>query len=235
MRKLLLILALLIGASCCYAQVPIRPPKVVGDGPGSIGRKKPNPLPKPKHVMIQDLEGQINGHDYVDLGLPSRLKWAVCNVGAFSPEGYGSYFAWGEISPKDDYSESNSATFGRKLGDIAGNAQYDAARANWGGSWRLPRMNEVEELIKHCSWTWQTYEGIIGYKVTGPNGNSIFLPAAGYRSAASLSGAGVCGIYWSGSSYGNAAGACDLTFDSSKRDVGWDYRDCGRTVRAVSK
>ncbi len=180
-------------------------------------------------------DGEINGHYFVDLGLPSGLKWATCNVGAYSPEGYGSYFSWGETSPKDSYEESNSSTFGRKIGDIAGSKQYDAARANWGGSWRLPRMNEIEELVNNCTWTWSEREGIIGYEVTGPNGKSIFLPAAGYRSGSSYSGPGREGIYWSGSSYGNAQGACDLSFNGSNQQVGWDYRDRGRSVRAVSQ
>ena len=91
--------------------------------------------------------GQINGHDFVDLGLPSGLKWATCNVGASSPSEYGNYYAWGEVEPKESYTQENCLTWGQEIGDISGNPQYDAARANWGGTWRMPTKSEFEELI----------------------------------------------------------------------------------------
>ena len=94
--------------------------------------------------------GQHNGHEYVDIGLPSGLKWATCNVGASSPEDYGDYFAWGETSPKAEYTWENSVTYGEQMSDISGNAQYDAATANWGGSWRMPTKEQMEELVEHC-------------------------------------------------------------------------------------
>ena len=118
-----------------------------------------------------------DGHEYVDLGL--SVKWATCNVGASKPEEYGDYFAWGETSTKEEYTEENSLTYGKKMSDIAGNAQYDAARANWGGSWRMPTEYEWQELIDKCKWEWGKVTGVKVNKVTGPNGNSIFLPAAG--------------------------------------------------------
>ena len=94
-------------------------------------------------------ENIINGHEYVDLGLPSGLKWATCNVGANTPEEYGNYYAWGEIVPKTDYSDENCATLGKQLSDISGNANYDAATANWGASWRMPTKEEImAELSK---------------------------------------------------------------------------------------
>ena len=65
------------------------------------------------------------------------------------------------------------------MNDISGNSQYDAATANWGGSWRMPKSTELKELIDNCTWTWTTQNGVNGYKVIGTNGNSIFLPAAG--------------------------------------------------------
>ena len=136
-----------------------------------------------------------DGHEYVDLGL--SVKWATCNVGASKPEEYGDYFAWGETSTKEEYTEENSLTYGKKMSDIAGNAQYDAARANWGGSWRMPTEYEWQELIDKCKWEWGKVNGVKVNKVTGPNGNSIFLPAAGYRDGSSLYGAGSIGYYWS--------------------------------------
>ena len=147
---------------------------------------------KPAHTR-----GTINGHEWVDLGLPSGLKWATCNVGASNPGDYGNYYAWGEITPalNNDYSEANCSTFGQNIGDIAGTSR-DAARQNWGGSWRMPRRIEINELVDNCTLTWTTQNGNDGYKVTGPNGNSIFLPAAGYRHGASSRNVGSFGDYW---------------------------------------
>ena len=140
--------------------------------------------------------GQINGYDYVDLGLPSGLKWATCNVGASSPSEYGNYYAWGEVEPKESYTQQNCLTWGQEIGDISGNPQYDAARANWGGTWRMPTKIEFDELINNCTWTWTNEGGNNGWRVTGPNGNSIFFPAAGYRYGTSLYNAGSYGYCW---------------------------------------
>ena len=131
----------------------------------------------------------------VDLGL--SVKWASCNVGATDVNLHGSYFAWGEIKEKEEYTEENSATYGKYFYSIYGDAQYDAARAVCGGEWRLPTKYEMQELIENCSWTW-TSEGIFnGYRVTSfRTGESIFLPAAGYKQGSSLSGANNSGIYW---------------------------------------
>ena len=149
--------------------------------------------------------GTSNGYGYVDLGL--SVKWATCNVGASAPEEYGNYFAWGETSTKEMYDVDNCPTQG--LGkselqsqgyiDSEGNLtpQYDAATVNWGGSWRMPTYGELRELNKKCTWEWINTNDFKGYKVTGPNGNSIFLPAAGYRNGSSLYDAGSYGDYWS--------------------------------------
>lgn len=124
----------------------------------------------------------------VDLGL--SVKWASCNVGAKSPEDYGTYFAWGETAAKSSYTTDNSLTADLSLSalrsrgiiDFIGNLTpaYDAATANWGGSWRMPTSAEIYELRNDCTWRWTTQNGVYGCKVTGPNGNSIFLPATGY-------------------------------------------------------
>lgn len=79
-------------------------------------------------------DNKINGHEYVDLGLPSGLKWATCNVGASCPEEYGQYFAWGETEQKAEFMNANCLTLDREFGDIGGNPKYDVARAKWGGS-----------------------------------------------------------------------------------------------------
>ena len=175
---------------------------------------------------------EINGHEYVDLGL--SVKWATCNVGASKPEDYGNYYAWGETNTKSSYTKENSKTCGKQMNDIKGNPQYDAARANWGGTWRLPTEAELEELKNKCTWKWTTQNGVKGYKVTGPNGKSIFLPAAGYRSGSSLYNAGEYGYYWS-SSPDESGSARGLYFDSGYQIVGWLSRFNGRSVRPVSE
>lgn len=136
----------------------------------------------------------------VDLGLPSGLKWASCNVGATTPEESGAHYAWGEVLPKQEgyrwatYKYAYGAY--NKLFKYCDDAQYsnsgyidrrttleledDAAHVNWGGNWRMPTNAEWEELIENCTWTQTIQKGVNGYLVTSKtNSNSIFLPAAG--------------------------------------------------------
>lgn len=177
---------------------------------------------------------EINGHEYVDLGL--SVKWATCNVGADKPEDYGNYYAWGETSTKSSYTESNSKTYGKNYSDIKGDSRYDAARANWGSTWKMPTKSELEELKNRCTWKWTTQNGVKGYKVTGPNGNSIFLPAAGCRDGSSLYYAGEDGLYWGSTPLESSSdGAYYLFFDSSSQGVDWFDRRYGRSVRPVSE
>ena len=138
----------------------------------------------------------INGHEYVDLGLPSGLKWATCNVGASSPEEYGDYYAWGETVTKTEYCTNNCVTYGQIMGDISGNVHYDAATAHWGNAWRMPTKSEMEELVYNCTFTWTMQNYVKGCKITGPNGNHIFLPAAGTSEDGELCGVGISGFYW---------------------------------------
>lgn len=172
-----------------------------------------------------------DGHEWVDLGLPSGTKWATMNVGATTPEGYGNYYAWGETTTKSSYSSSN---YNYSSNPTTLPLDRDAAYANWGSSWRMPTEAEQGELRTECTWTWTTQNGVNGYKVTSKtNGNSIFLPAAGYRTSG-LVDAGSRGIYWSSSlSTSSSSSAYHLNFNS---DVvgGYDNsRYYGRTVRAV--
>ena len=142
--------------------------------------------------------GTLNGHDWIDLGLPSGIKWATCNVGASSPEDYGNYYAWGETSTKSSYNYDNSTTYGKEMSDIGGNASYDVARKQWGSTWRLPTEAECRELRVNCTCDWAAQNGVYGFKLTSKvNGQSIFLPAAGYRSGTSLDNASSRGYYWS--------------------------------------
>ncbi|MBR5832398.1 MAG: hypothetical protein IKY79_07270 [Bacteroidales bacterium] len=178
--------------------------------------------------------GTINGHDYVDLGLPSGLKWATCNVGANTPEEYGNYYAWGETTTKSSYTDDNSLTYGRNMGDISGNVNYDAATANWGNSWRMPTKAEMEELRDNCTWTWITQGNVNGMKVTGPNGNSIFLPAAGIIEGTSYYDIGEFPCYWGSTPYeGNNDYAYVLCYENDCY-VSRISRVAGFPVRPVS-
>lgn len=187
------------------------------------------------NLHAQEVSGCINGHDYVDLGL--SVKWATCNVGANSPSDYGSYYAWGETSTKSTYTEKNSKTYGKKkMVDIKGDSRHDAARANWGGSWRLPTREEMQELVDKCTWTWTTQGGHSGYKVTGPNGNSIFFPTAGFRSDERLFHANLVGDYWSSIPSGKASAyGMRIHEEGTGHWVDWLYRDDGRSIRPVTE
>lgn len=202
-----------------------------------------------KIEFLEDAESDDNSHEYVDLGL--SVKWATMNVGASKPEDYGDYFAWGETTTKTTYdwstykwcngSESTmtkyctSSDYGIVDNKTTLELTDDAARANWGGSWRMPTTAEQDELRNNCTWTWTTQGGVNGYKVTSKtNGNFIFLPAAGFRGGGSLDDAGSGGYYWSsslGESY--SFGAYYLSFSSD--NVSWYYglRGDGQSVRAV--
>ena len=178
-------------------------------------------------------KAKYNCHKYVDLGL--SVKWATCNVGASKPEDYGNYYAWGETTTKTSYNESNSVTYWQQISDFSGNATYDVARVNWGGSWRLPTKREMEELQNKCTWSWTTQSGVNGYRVTGPNGNSIFLPAAGVCFGSSRYIVGEFGYYWSSTPLEcGTYNAYYLFFNSGSHGVDWVSRYYGRTVRPVS-
>ena len=192
------------------------------------------------------------GHEYVDLGL--SVKWATCNVGANKPEEYGDYFAWGETKPKNIYNWStykwcngscetltkycNEKKYGHKRFvdnkttiDIAD----DVAHINWGGNWRMPTDDELNELRTECTWVWCIQNMVQGYKVTSKsNGNSIFLPAADCQVGTSRKGIGNLGYYWSSSlCIDNPYNARYLYFNSSYVIRNSYNRDSGRSVRPV--
>ena len=196
------------------------------------------------------------GTDYVDLGL--SVKWATVNVGAYSPEDYGDYYAWDEIETKSSYTWTNYRF--RTSGDSYSNVKFskyntsrsygtvdnmttiemsdDVARQKWGGSWRMPTKDEFTELINNCTWTWTTLNGVNGYRVTskkfGYTDRSIFLPAAGCRSGTSLDNAGSNGYYWSSSLVtGIPYNAWTLFFSSGRYSTSSNYRNYGRSVRPV--
>ena len=202
---------------------------------------------------ITFIEEEVTAHEYVDLGLPSGTLWATCNVGANSPEEYGDYFAWGETEVYDwttNYKWAEGAS--DQLTKYCDDSNYgyngftddkteldledDAAYVNWGTGWRMPSSEQIEELINKCTWTWTTLNGINGYEVEGPNGNSIFLPAAGYRAGDSLYDDGSWANYWSRSLYSSKPTcAYELNFSSGRVNRDYTSRDYGESVRAVRR
>lgn len=202
------------------------------------------------HIINAQSTCVINGHEYVDLGLPSGTLWATCNVGANNPEDNGDYFAWGETSTKNSYSlntyqwyngsKTNITKYNMKsdYGTVDDKKKLelsdDVANVNWGGSWRLPTLAEVRELKTNCTWTWTKMGEKNGYYVTGPNGNSIFLPTAGYKWENDISAPKSDGYYWSSSLAVSPTRAYSLFFKSSKVSIEYYCREYGRSVRPVS-
>lgn len=189
----------------------------------------------------EGVDGKHHGHEYVDLGL--SVKWATCNLGASSSDDYGHYFAWGETTTKESYSEENCPTFELSYSqlqsqgyiDDKGNLteEYDAATSNWGGDWRMPTYDELNELRKECTWIWTTSSGVNGYTIVGPNGSTIFLPAAGNRGMSSLSNDGKLGHYWSSTPDFSYDNSYSIRFTSGARNMCSDGRNSGKSIRPV--
>lgn len=215
-----------------------------------LGGSAPTPPPDP------------NGHEYVDLGLPSGTLWATCNIGASSPEQYGSYFAWGETSPKSNYQwktykwcifykEDEDGYAEYDLTKYCANSYYgivdfkaelepedDAAYVNWGPLWRMPTRMQFRELLFYCTWTKTQRNGVNGMLVKGPNGNTLFLPAAG-QCDNDLYNVGNKGYYWSSTvktEYPDYAWSMkfEMEYEFSSGDaVVEEFRAYGCVVRAV--
>ncbi len=195
-----------------------------------------------------DLVGTVA--DAVDLGLPSGTLWASWNVGATAPEAYGGYYAWGETAEKDNYDWDTykwcngsydtmtkyctDSSYGTVDNKTVLELQDDVAHMMWGDGWRMPTRDEFEELLNKCAWEWFVYNGVNGYKITGTNGNSIFMPAAGYRYYTSLDYAGSSGGYWS-RTHDSSGGAYVLSFGSGYHRVSYSDRFNGRSVRPVKE
>lgn len=176
----------------------------------------------------------------IDLGLPSGTLWASWNIGASKPEEYGSYFAWGETEEKDYYSWE-TYSYGNDwddcvfIGDDIAGTVYDVAHVKWGGSWRMPSVDQIKELYENCSLKWTSQNGVLGLLVTGPNGMTIFLPPASLRYNDRISDVdGLYGYYWSSTCYWDGGNAIDFQFYA-----GYSYtwssssRHLGLPVRAV--
>ena len=150
----------------------------------------------------------LSAGQVVDLGL--SVYWASCNLGAENPEEYGDYYAWGETKPKSRYTEENYSYYDANtaqyinIGDDISGTQYDAATVNLGSDWRMPTKSEMQELVDKCTWEWTQVNGVNGNIVTGPNGNSIFLPAAGFSAGIKINEH----LYYSTSTKGSSVGVC---------------------------
>ena len=174
----------------------------------------------------------------IDLGLPSGTKWACSNIGADGPDGFGNYYSWGETEVKSHYAWDNYAYldendaylhFGE---DIAG-TDFDVAHVLWGGAWRMPTVDQIKELIVNCKRRQSSQNGVDGLLVTGPNGERIFLPAAGYSRDDNIGGKSSCGNYWSSTVHILNNDAFGLYFDSRGWYWGYSNRFDGRSVRPI--
>ena len=185
-----------------------------------------------------------NGHEYVDLGLPSGLLWATCNVGATSPELAGLYFAWGETEGFSvEQVNSGKRAFNSKnykasaiSADLT--LAQDVAHSYMGGKWRMPTKAESKELIGNCDVTWtENYNGtgVTGRVYTSKvNGNSVFLPAVGYCFGSSFYSMNSYGLYWS-ASWRSSFRAWYLYFGSGDQGLINGGRYFGQPVRGVCK
>lgn len=167
----------------------------------------------------------------VDLGLPSGTIWGTCNIGAKDEYDNGALYAWGNITSIDKQPSPDFETCENIIG-----TSYDAALIILGNHWRLPSEKQVAELIENCSWNWQNKDGHIGYLVTGPNGNSIFLPAAGCIIGNGIKYKGQFGYYWIGeSNLKDPSLAKELLIGFGQKNIESGRKNVGRSIRAIYK
>ncbi len=210
------------------------------------------------YATLAAMQGALGGGGFtdsraIDLGL--SVKWANCNVGATQPWEYGGYYAWGETEEKRNYDWSTykycngtddsmtkyctSSSYGTVDNKTTLEPADDVATVKCGGSWRMPTLDELKELINKCKCEWTTLNGVNGYRVTGLNGNSIFLPAAGYRRGSEVYLQGSHGGYWSSSLSSFYSDFADgLNFFFAGDNFIWDTihdRYIGQSVRPVCK
>lgn len=180
----------------------------------------------------------INGHKFIDFGLPSGLLWAETNVGASTPYADGDYYAWGETQTKSNYSWKTYTTkYNSSDGKTTLEASDDVATVKWGKECRMPSRAEFQELRSECDWTWKSnYNGASGYLVKGPNNQTIFLPASGFRKDGDLYCHGSDGYYWSSSLNASNTDYGYLGIDSGCINPGsYSYRCNGLSVRPVAE
>lgn len=182
----------------------------------------------------------IDGHEYVDLGL--SVKWAATNLGAKNNYELGDCYGWGSME-KYSTEEQSKLSCQRMYNTISGQRDRDIVMKDWGVSWRIPTKKECEELLNNCDWVWTNINNTNGYKIVGPNGNWIFLPATGMvgELLEEVSLAGLYGGYWTGNAEdSNTAeeltfgGGGGFIFGDGMKDIGRDERQAGRYIRPVT-
>ena len=194
----------------------------------------------------------------IDLGLPSGTKWACCNVGATTPEGYGCYYAWGETMEKEIYDwttyihcDGSMETCHDIGSDIAG-SEFDVAHVLWGSFWVIPTQDQIQELVCNCSCTWTRRNDVNGDLFTGPNGCTVFLPESDFWRKGHDNGGVIdsinndlnrgtdelpsAGYYWSSTlnpSNSNSTSSYLLFSYGNVYCDGYNYRSTGLTIRPV--
>lgn len=200
-------------------------------------------------VKLKETRGYLNGHEWVDLGLPSGTKWATMNIGATRITDEGTYYAWGEITTPSlierwsdgtvfpNYCRECCRLYGRSVGSISGTS-YDVARSKWGDDWILPEQKDIEEIEKYCNLEIVNFSGVDGYKITGPNGNYIFFPCTGVFSGPirpSKPSIDTYSCYWIGSEYSKDMGSL-LSLDRMEINThSANNKNVGYAVRAITR
>lgn len=188
-------------------------------------------------VEYGPVSGSLNGHEWVDLGLPSGTRWASCNVDATSCEKAGKHFSWGETAGKSSFVAENARTYGKEMSDIAGNKEYDVATQKWGEGWRVPTAEDMKELLRYCDDRYIQKGGRWGREFTSIiNQKSIFLPATGSFDGTRLEDANGCGLYWTSTPYTDMAnnGAHMYTFGAALGEMSIAERYVGLAIRPVT-
>ena len=182
------------------------------------------------------LTGALNGHKWVDMGLPSGTRWATCNVDASAPEQPGKHYSWGETVTKTSYAESNTKNYRKDVDDFSGDKVSDVATAKWGAGWKTPTYEQFSELVHYCNWKYVQKNGRWGAEITSPKTkNSIFLPASGAKDGAKHDEPNACGMYWTSTPYKSTVnnGAHDYHFGGALGEMGISERYYGYSVRPV--
>ena len=181
--------------------------------------------------------GTLNGHEWVDLGLPSGTRWATCNVDATAPEQPGKHYSWGETATKSSFAAENTKTYKKEMGDITGDPTYDVATQKWGKGWRMPTEEELRELIRYSIDKYVQKGGRWGREFTSVlNDKSIFLPTTGSRNGSKLEEASGCGLYWTSTPYTDNFnnGAHMYTFGAALGEPSIGERYSGFAIRPVT-